>query len=168
MPTYTTNYDIPKPLVNSAVDQDLWGDELNDGMDIIDTQLKVNADAIAAVSAALYPVGSVYMNYSDNTDPGTLLGFGTWTSMQDRVLIGAGGTYAAGSTGGATTVALTSANNGPHTHTMNNDQGGAGTANFVASAAGSATAVATSSSGSGTPFSILNPYVAVYMWRRTA
>lgn len=40
MPTYTPNYDLPKPNVNSADDEDQWGDQLNEGMDIIDTQLK--------------------------------------------------------------------------------------------------------------------------------
>ncbi len=40
MPTFTTNYDLSKPLVNNAVDQDLWGNELNDDLDSIDTLLK--------------------------------------------------------------------------------------------------------------------------------
>lgn len=40
MPTLTTNYGLEKPLVNSAVDQDLWGDELNDDLDSIDTLLR--------------------------------------------------------------------------------------------------------------------------------
>lgn len=44
MPTTTTNYDLEKPLVNNAVDEDLWGGQLNDNMDKIDTQMKVNAD----------------------------------------------------------------------------------------------------------------------------
>jgi hypothetical protein len=37
MPTFTTNFNLAKPLVNSPVDEDLWGDELNDDMDIIDS-----------------------------------------------------------------------------------------------------------------------------------
>lgn len=39
MPTFTTNYDLAKPDVASATDQDLWGGQLNDDMDIIDTAL---------------------------------------------------------------------------------------------------------------------------------
>lgn len=39
MPTYTTNYNIPKPLVNDPQDEDLWGDYLNDGLDIIDSTM---------------------------------------------------------------------------------------------------------------------------------
>ena len=37
MPTYTTNYNIPKPV--PGADADTWGAGLNTGMDIIDTQL---------------------------------------------------------------------------------------------------------------------------------
>lgn len=41
MPTQTANYDLEKPLVNNATDQDLWGGYLNDDMDSIDTLLRV-------------------------------------------------------------------------------------------------------------------------------
>lgn len=38
---------------------------------------------------AIYPVGSVYINASDATNPGTLLGFGTWVEIgSGRVLVG--------------------------------------------------------------------------------
>lgn len=37
MPTYTTNYSIPKPTVGA--DTDTWGGSLNSGMDIIDSTL---------------------------------------------------------------------------------------------------------------------------------
>ena len=59
MPTFTTNYNLAKPLVNSAVDQDLWGTELNSDLDIIDTTMKTIADAVAAVAALVYPIGSL-------------------------------------------------------------------------------------------------------------
>lgn len=45
MPTFTTNYNLAKPLVNDATDQDLWGGELNDDMDIIDSTMKSISDA---------------------------------------------------------------------------------------------------------------------------
>jgi hypothetical protein len=40
MPTTTTNYNLLKPLVNDPTDEDLWGDELNDDMDDIDTLMR--------------------------------------------------------------------------------------------------------------------------------
>lgn len=65
----------------------------------VPTQQSVKAyidAAIAATKSALYPVGSIYANATDNTNPGTLLGFGTWSAFgQSRMMIGAGtGTYA--------------------------------------------------------------------------
>lgn len=39
MPTLTTNYSLNKPLVNNAVDEDLWGGQLNTNMDTLDLQL---------------------------------------------------------------------------------------------------------------------------------
>jgi hypothetical protein len=51
-----------------------------------------NAAATAAATAAaqaMYPVGSVYINASSVTNPGTLLGFGTWVEYaKGRVLVG--------------------------------------------------------------------------------
>jgi hypothetical protein len=46
--------------------------------------------AAAIVAArALYPVGSIYINASSVTNPGTLLGFGTWVQYaKGRVLVG--------------------------------------------------------------------------------
>jgi hypothetical protein len=61
---------------------------------------------------AMYPVGSVYTNASDGTDPATLLGFGTWAALgAGRVIVGidSGDTEfdVAGETGGAKTSAST-------------------------------------------------------------
>ena len=49
------------------------------------TQLATTAFA----AKAAYPVGSVYMNASNSTNPATLLGFGTWVALgEGRVLVG--------------------------------------------------------------------------------
>lgn len=65
-------------------------------------------DSLSHVLELVYPVGSVYINASDSTNPATLLGFGTWERVgTGRVMIDANSTYAAGSTGGSAT----------HTHT---------------------------------------------------
>lgn len=52
MPTQTTNYNIDKPNVNSADDEDAWGDQLNTGLDTIDAQMKLNEDQAAKASPA--------------------------------------------------------------------------------------------------------------------
>lgn len=67
--------------------------------------------------ALLYPVGSIYTNASVSTNPGTLLGFGTWTAFgAGRVMVGfdSGNALfdAAEETGGSADSILKS-----HTHT---------------------------------------------------
>lgn len=45
--------------------------------------------ALLAAASALYPVGSIYTNATNSTNPGTLLGFGTWTAFgAGRVPVG--------------------------------------------------------------------------------
>jgi hypothetical protein len=44
---------------------------------------------LAALGNLFYPVGSIYTNATDATNPGTLLGFGTWTAFgAGRVAVG--------------------------------------------------------------------------------
>lgn len=64
MPTYTTYYSLAKPLVNSPTDEDLWGGELNDNMDIIDAALH----SIATSTPAASPVSAV-IDYAGATEP---------------------------------------------------------------------------------------------------
>lgn len=56
----------------------------------------------------IYPVGSVYMS-TNSTNPSTLFG-GTWEQIKDRFLLACGSTYSNGSTGGRAT----------HTHSTGN------------------------------------------------
>jgi hypothetical protein len=59
------------------------------------TQIATTAFVTAAINAtknALYPVGSIYTNATNNTNPATLLGFGTWTAFgAGRVMVGFNG-----------------------------------------------------------------------------
>ena len=174
MPTYTPNYDLAKPIVNSAVDQDLWGNETNGNWDIVDTTLKSLQDQITVLVGNRLPVGSIYINYSDSTNPATLLGYGTWTAVTDRFLIGASGTYPAGTTGGATTHTLTASEIPSITSSVGlygSEVGGG--SQYIANAIstnvtnGTCTGITSNNTG-GAAHSILNPYIAVYMWRRTA
>lgn len=53
------------------------------------TQVATTAFVQATLLASVYPVGSIYTNASNNTNPGTLLGFGTWTAFgAGRVMVG--------------------------------------------------------------------------------
>jgi microcystin-dependent protein len=170
------------------------------------TQIATTAFVTAALIAA-YPIGSIYMS-TVSTNPGTLLGFGTWVAYgQGRMPISADGTYTAGSTGGAATTTLSTANLPSHTHTFSatsgamsansthqhyvgsNDStagygGDAGNREFVQNYnAGNGPATytnyadishthdvsgTTGGTGSGTAVTTISPYIAVYMWNRTA
>ena len=64
----------------------------------------------------VYPVGAIYMSVN-STSPATLFG-GTWAQIKDTFLLAAGTSHAAGSTGGAETVTLTTNNLPSHKHTV--------------------------------------------------
>ena len=73
--------------------------------------------------ADVYPVGSIYINAAVATNPGTLLGFGTWAAFgAGRVIVGIDSTDtdfdAAEETGGAKTHTLTVSELPSHTHNL--------------------------------------------------
>ena len=143
--------------------------------------------AIDTAIQLLYPVGSVYTS-TVSTNPNTLFGFGTWVAFgSGRVLIGDGGGFSAGATGGSADAVVVS-----HTHTaIVTDTGHSHSINALNSTVGSVTPPVTSTgSGSNSPYNTasattgitvansttgvsgtnanLQPYVVVYMWNRTA
>jgi hypothetical protein len=77
------------------------------------TQLATTAFVQAALQA-LYPVGCVYTSTSA-TNPGTTFGFGTWVAFAaGRVMVGVGGAFTAGATGGSAGASGTNANLQPY------------------------------------------------------
>jgi hypothetical protein len=163
------------------------------------TTLLATTAFVQAAIALLYPVGSVYTNASVSTNPGTLLGFGTWTAFgAGRVPVGFDSSNAlfdsAEETGGSAdaitvshTHTATSTDSG-HTHTLAFSAGstmtglgstgasgwqGANTGvNYITvSGTNSSTANITTtvaSTGSSGTNANYQPYITVYMWKRTA
>ena len=151
---------------------------------------------VQAALAALHPVGSIYINATVSTNPGTLLGFGTWTAFgAGRVPVGfdSGNALfdAAEETGGAADAALVT-----HTHTATSvvtdpghshqtglltnitatastrvfSEGGVGGV-FTASATTGITVATTTAAPAGAVSATnanYQPYITVYMWKRTA
>lgn len=65
---------------------------------------KIEADMMNKLVNKIYPVGSIYMSIN-STDPGTLFG-GTWVRIRDTFLLASGSSYYAGSSGGSPTSKL--------------------------------------------------------------
>jgi hypothetical protein len=186
------------------------------------TQIATTAFVQTALRA-LHPVGSIYINATNSTNPGTLLGFGTWVAFgAGRVPVGfdAGNALfdTAEETGGSadaiavththTFSATTGNQSADHTHSGTTDSAGTHshtlTNNYIMNAAGgtaissgsglqfgsstdsagahthtfstggvsanhthsvSGTTGSTGSSGTNANY---QPYITVYMWKRTA
>lgn len=122
----------------------------------------------------IYPVGSIYMSVNA-TNPKELFG-GTWQQIQGRFLLGMSSSYPAGSTGGEATHTLTANEMPNHTHqyidywTVAAASGTGRRAvkfnnnNYSPESGG----LSTGSSGGGQPHNNMPPYLAVYIWKRTA
>lgn len=118
----------------------------------------IQPNITAAVTAAqinvlqkVFPVGSFYTSYNINTDPATLLGFGTWTAVQGRFLLSASSAYPAGSTGGAASHAITVAEMPSHSHTGSTASAGGHTHTATTASAGAhAHAISVASAGAHT------------------
>lgn len=87
----------------------------------------------------IYPVGSIYMSMNPS-DPSTLFG-GVWTKLSEgRVVMSAGDTYTAGSTGGEASHAITEAEMPSHTHTQvehSHDRGSMEITGYIGACTGS-------------------------------
>ncbi len=151
-------------------------------------------DVALAVKEALFPVGSIYVNASVTTNPGTLLGFGTWAAFgAGRVMVGLNGSDTLfdtlEETGGSKDATLVSHNHSAtssvsdpgHSHRIDFGASFAG-ASFVQptvndigqniNTAGATTGISVSTSigstGSSATNANLQPYITVAMWKRTA
>jgi hypothetical protein len=72
-------------------------------------QIATTAFVVAAL-ALMYPVGTIFTSTS-LTNPATSLGFGTWVAFgAGRVLVGVGGAFTAGATGGSADAVVVSHN----------------------------------------------------------
>lgn len=150
-----------------------------------DTYLKGNGtgtsewSAITNILASAYPVGSIYINATSSTNPATLLGFGTWTAFgAGKVMVGIDSEDedfdTAEETGGEKTHTLTTAEMPTHNHSgaaslKKNVQGSTGNEVYGGSSGGTAGSkdFGGVNAGSGDAHNNVQPYIVVYMWKRT-
>ena len=141
--------------------------------------------AITAVKAALFPVGAIYTAIV-STNPGTLLGFGTWTAFgAGRVMVGFNASNAlfdtAEETGGSADAITVS-----HTHTATvtdpghfhstdgnitpggNVQAGSGPYWDTQPTGSAVTGISVTNASAGSSGTNANyqPYITVFMWKR--
>lgn len=171
--TIYENEDISRTFFGAAE-----ANQINGGMNKL-------VGAVNDVINIMYPVGSIYMSVN-SVDPSTLFG-GTWERIQDRFLLCAGDSYGAGTTGGSAQATLPS-----HTHTLGSNgyqwwgakrgkgstEGGEkipGSGKNYAAVLDDGTPdsykwIASVDSAGETDVSQANmpPYLAVYVWKRTA
>lgn len=126
------------------------------------------------VAQLVYPVGAIYMS-TVATNPKTLFGFGTWEQIKDVFLLAAGSTYAGGSTGGEATHTLTEAEMPKHNHAIWYPNAGAGNnsapigyPNVGSKSTYWAVGSYTGDVGKDSAHNNMPPYLAVYVWKRTA
>lgn len=136
--------------------------------------------AITATKSTLLPVGSIVV-LGVSTNPATLYGFGTWTAIEGKVLVGkaASGTFGTlDATGGEETHTLTVNEMPAHTHELTYSGNGksitlnTGSTNYNLTwgTTGTNTTpdIIGKSVGGGAAHNNLQPYVVKYMWQRTA
>jgi len=132
------------------------------------TPAQVAATLQAEIGKLMYPIGCIYTSIN-STNPATSLGFGTWSAFgAGRVPVG----FDSGQTefdtdeetGGAKTTTISHTHTIDHTHTAADNTNG-GAYNTIGSRTFSGNSGAMSANS--TP-SILQPYIVVRMWKRTA
>lgn len=143
----------------------------------------LSSDLIKSVIfGAIYPIGSLYFNASNSQNPATLLGFGTWVNYaQGRAVIGVGShndgrtsrTFSAEATGGYYNHTLTTSEMPSHSHGFTLPIESNGRQKLTALQWDADDCIpdgrfTTDAVGNDTPHNNTQPYIAVYIWKRTA
>ena len=177
--TVYENEDVSRTFFGAAE-----ANQINGGMNKL-------VGAVNDVINIMYPVGSIYMSVN-NVNPSTLFG-GTWERIQDRFLLCAGDSYGAGSTGGSKDAVVVS-----HTHNLSSHNHSFANGTKIWTTASGSTEPGAQISGSGKYYAAtakddykwltttesaapsidatgsdgtdknMPPYLAVYVWKRTA
>lgn len=142
--------------------------------DTLKSDLSAVQVAFNALAESLYPVG-IIVEFKVSTNPGTLLGFGTWAAFgtgRVTVAIDSGQTEfdTVEETGGEKTHTLTESEIPSHRHTIyttSGDTTGSGSLPNRTNDSGSYDQN-TGYAGGGDAHNNLQPYIVVYRWVRTA
>lgn len=140
-----------------------------------DSYLFDKQNVIRSILDFFYPVGTIYTTEDKDFNPSTRWG-GKWELIKDRMIIGAGNSYAVKSTGGEATHTLTGKEIPAHNHVAtfriqwyNDVRNGLMFTGWGASNAQvDYQTQYTGYAGEGHAHNNLPPYYSAYIWRRTA
>lgn len=198
--TKLTNFAVKDGYTSGNPAKVIKGTELDDEFNAISTALatKYDSDDLTSlknsIGASLYPVGSIYVNAVNSTNPASLLGFGTWVAFgAGRVPVGFNASNplfdSAEETGGSADAIVVSHNHTAtstvtdpgHSHSYQthwdtnasgpislDDRMPAQTLNTGSATTGITVATTVASAGSSGTNANYQPYITVYMWKRTA
>lgn len=192
-----TSKTLTSPVINTSVSGTAFLDEDNMASNSAtkfcsQQSIKAYVDSATTTASNAWPIGSVFISVV-STNPNTLLGFGTWSAFgSGRVLVGrdSGDTDfdVAEEIGGSKTVSIAHTHTGPsHTHIYSGTSGSATDADLKRRGttdpqeitrsvhthdySGTTNTGGTGNTGAmsanATP-SVVQPYIVVYMWKRTA
>ena len=144
--------------------------------DLEETVKKLSKEVASSLDK-FHPIGSIYCS-EDPTEPETLFG-GTWERIKDRFLLAAGSSYKAGATGGEATHTLTIDEMPSHSHKWPTQETNSiyveqwwdwawRASAFQQEKTPDSVPGGTQYVGGSQPHNNMPPYLAVYVWKRTA
>lgn len=188
----TDTFTITRAQKGTTAKEFSYGDLVANGIyteDLDDTKSSAVTEAVAAALQAMMPVGFV-VTLGVSTNPADLYGFGTWTAITGRVVVGRDAAQTEfdtlNETGGAKTHTLSQAElpnvwgyfgiHGQENGTMVAGLGGSATGSYFGGKYGNLNYYTGSQSytnpgwsfGSGGAHNNLQPYIVKYVWERTA
>lgn len=133
-----------------------------------------NSYASKNLLESIYPVGAIYLS-ANELNPKTIFGFGEWTKIEGKFLLGASVEYPLGSIGGEQTHTLTIEEIPSHSHSFNRHQlwrnetvpesgesDGYGVSNKTLTVYSDNTSIV----GNNQPHNNMPPYIAIFIWQR--
>ena len=145
------------------------------------SQLNGNTLVDATFHEYINTVGAVIFSFDNSFSPSALWG-GSWSRVTNRFLIGSGGTYTTGGTGGETNVTITVNQIPGHSHVQKLAVFGIGQPIMVegpqsedgyqvasqGAKSANGTPVQTEASGGGQAHNNMPPYIGCNIWRKIA
>ena len=196
--SYTNGVSVPKLIANtiSFKNQDLETyltttiNKCKTDVNTAITQCKTDVDnkMLDFRKNKIYPVGSIYISTNSTTNPKDILGFGTCDRIEDKFLYSSKDNITEENiTGGSSTVSLTESNILAHKHGIMSQYDDANYnifGDFNKPWSVNTMAIPTytgyyggtqfrityteNNTGNGSSFSIMPPYIRVYIWKRTS